>query len=30
VQIVMEKYGFTPDNISETARRVLAKLEKVN
>ncbi|OGU70674.1 MAG: transketolase [Ignavibacteria bacterium RBG_16_34_14] len=30
VEIVMEKYGYTPDNISETARRVLAKLEKVN
>jgi len=28
VEVVMEKYGFTPDNIANTAKRVLAKLEK--
>jgi len=28
VEVVMEKYGFTPDNIAKTAKRVLAKLEK--
>jgi transketolase len=25
-EVAMEKYGFTPENISETAKRVLAKL----
>jgi transketolase len=26
--IIMEKYGFTPENIVETAKRVLAKTKK--
>ena len=28
VSVVMEKYGFTPENIVETAKRVLAKVKK--
>ncbi len=28
VGIVMEKYGFTPENIVDTAKRVLAKIKK--
>jgi len=28
VSVVMEKYGFTPENIVDTAKRVLAKVKK--